>query len=471
MISKLNTYTYFILFAILFTLIVGPTLFTDGMFMDGLIYAAISKNMALGLGSFWSPHLTQTLYPNFFQHPPLALGLQAFFFQLFGDSLLVERIYSLLSFFMAASLIVQLWKAIGKPEQKAWIPLIFWLANPLVIWSAANNMLENTMQIFVLASVWMLVKQYRTKINIWIIPAGLFLFLGFLTKGPFALFPLTFYFWIWFFQRDISFKKTLINSSILLFSLILPFALLILFSNSAANAFETYFQKQLIFSINQVQTVDSRFYVVFRLFNEMLISFGIIVLVVLIRIKQFNYFKIVFSRTYKSFFLFLFLGLSGVLPIMLSLKQSGFYMLAAFPFFSLAMAIFLFPFLEKLGDLTNLKFKYSGIISLIIFVLVFAFSLTLINKKGRDQELLNDVYTLTQHLNNDEVIDIPKSLAQNWPLHSYLARYATISLEDVPKKPHSFYLCKKGQYPENMNDYQEVKIDLVAYSLFQLNKP
>lgn len=54
-------------------LLLIPTLVQDGMFLDGITYSAISRNMANGIGSFWHPHYTETLYPHFNEHPPLYL--------------------------------------------------------------------------------------------------------------------------------------------------------------------------------------------------------------------------------------------------------------------------------------------------------------------------------------------------------------------------------------------------------------
>ncbi|MDR1182885.1 MAG: hypothetical protein LBL13_13005, partial [Bacteroidales bacterium] len=57
-------------------IIISPHALSDGMFMDGLIYSTIAKNMANGLCSFWEPHFTTTCHANFYEHPPLAFGLQ-----------------------------------------------------------------------------------------------------------------------------------------------------------------------------------------------------------------------------------------------------------------------------------------------------------------------------------------------------------------------------------------------------------
>lgn len=46
-----------------------------GMFGDGLLYAAIAKNLAHGVGTFWAPVLSSTTYAPFREHPPFGLGL------------------------------------------------------------------------------------------------------------------------------------------------------------------------------------------------------------------------------------------------------------------------------------------------------------------------------------------------------------------------------------------------------------
>ena len=79
-----NSISYYIIIVGLFLCICAPTLWSDGMFMDGLYYAAISRNLADGLGTFWYLHHTDFSHPIFHEHPPLAIGIQSIFFYLFG---------------------------------------------------------------------------------------------------------------------------------------------------------------------------------------------------------------------------------------------------------------------------------------------------------------------------------------------------------------------------------------------------
>ena len=140
-----------------FIAICAPTLFSDGMFLDGVTYAAIAKNMANGFGEFWSPYYSDSLFPKFHEHPPLAIGIQAFFFKVFGDSIYVERIYSLATYLITGRIIVLIWKRITGSFQFGWLPMLLWFLVTDTVWACSNNMLENTMMIFTtLSFLWIL---------------------------------------------------------------------------------------------------------------------------------------------------------------------------------------------------------------------------------------------------------------------------------------------------------------------------
>jgi 4-amino-4-deoxy-L-arabinose transferase-like glycosyltransferase len=81
--------------AIVFTVLLLPALVQQGMFLDGVSYACIARNMAIGLGDFSHPHYTTTLYPVCYEQPPLVYWLQSLFFRLLGDHFWVERLYAI----------------------------------------------------------------------------------------------------------------------------------------------------------------------------------------------------------------------------------------------------------------------------------------------------------------------------------------------------------------------------------------
>src|SRR5262245_65331367 len=113
-----------------------------GMFVDGVTYAVVARNMAQGVGSFWKPAFSATVYPEFYEQPPLGVGLQALAFALFGDHLAVERIFSVVVFAVHALLIVAIWRLL-LPRRYDVIPLFFWILPAAVTWAVVNNMLEN----------------------------------------------------------------------------------------------------------------------------------------------------------------------------------------------------------------------------------------------------------------------------------------------------------------------------------------
>ena len=143
----------------IFLILTGSSLFSDGMFMDGLYYATISRNLAFGIGEFWQPIFTPT-DSVFWGHPPLAFGLQSLGFKIFGDSIYVERFYSFFTFIFSGFIIYLIWKEVSKKElhHLFWIPLLLWTLVPLVPWAAANNILENTMAIFIYLAVLFILK-------------------------------------------------------------------------------------------------------------------------------------------------------------------------------------------------------------------------------------------------------------------------------------------------------------------------
>ncbi len=187
-----KTIYFYIVVLTIFLGICSPFLFSYGMFLDGTTYATIARNMAIGKGTFWMPYYTETLYSAFYEQPPLALWLESLFFRIFGTSIFVERFYSVLSITLVGFLIVKIWKEITGEIKTAWFPLLLFVLFPIITWTSTNNMLENTMSIFICTSVLFYLKSIRKQTVYLTVISGLSLFLGTLSKGIVAFFPWTF---------------------------------------------------------------------------------------------------------------------------------------------------------------------------------------------------------------------------------------------------------------------------------------
>jgi hypothetical protein len=436
---RFKHFPFYLIVLALFLGIISPAMFSDGMFLDGVTYAAISKNLAHGLGSFWDLHYTKTLYPHFHEHPPLAMGLQSLLFRGFGDSLLIERFYSLATFMITGLILAVTWVRVADKATSslAWLPLLFWVTIPLVTWAAPNNILENTLMIFTGLSVFFILESQVRNRFLFLSLAGIMLFLGFLTKGFVALFPLTLPAWIWIFRTGGTLKRSFLDTSVLTAALVIPFLLMFLVMPESRDSLITYLNIQVLGSLREVRNVDTRLFILGRLILELLPGTVLVLIMVLSTRKQRNV-----QLLQRWFYLFVALGLSGVLPIMISLKQRGFYILAAFPYFALALALLTAPRVKILLDKMDVRtrgfglFRFTGI-------LLLAVSLTLItlqyNRVGRDRELIGDITLLKEVIPEGATIAVPSELCENWSLHAYLQRYATISL-DCHRPFNSSYL-------------------------------
>ena len=133
-----------------------PLLLTRGMSLDGVIYATISRNMALGMGEFWHPAFTDD-GNRFIDSPPLAFLLESVFFCALGDRWWVERLYSLSTALPTGCILVLIWRRLahgsGELRNFAWLPLALWLSMPSWYWIYRNNYLENTLGIFTALAV------------------------------------------------------------------------------------------------------------------------------------------------------------------------------------------------------------------------------------------------------------------------------------------------------------------------------
>lgn len=447
-------------------IVLSPFLFSEGMFMDGLLYACVSRNLALGIGDVWHLHLSDTLYPLFNEHPPLAFLLQSGFFRLFGDQPFVESLYSVCTFALTTFLMFLCWREIAPVEDKNrfWLPFSLWLTIPLVSWSVSNNLLENTMMIFTTASIWLFLLNLRRP-SPWLLPvAGFALFLAALTKGFVALFPLSLPFWSFWVMKNYSLPRLIKESLIFLVFLILPFLLMFWLIPDSFDSLLRYFHKQVIGSLSSVQTVSSRFYILLRLLTELVPVF-IILIFSMIRTRKVVNFK--FRHGY--FWLMLFTGLSGVLPIMISMKQSGFYMLAALPVLALAMSFLLLdPARKFVIWLDGFLFfrRIQWITAAIIFILGIGLNFYFSGKIGRDEEKILDVNTIAATLPQGSTISVPAVLYDDWSLQGYLERKAFISLDAREIFKHDYYLTTHHDLSVD-SMYRKLPIGLKQYQLYQ----
>ena len=467
--SEFNrTLPFYLLAAGVYLIIVCKDLFSNGMFLDGLIYSTVSKNLANGLGTFWNPHFTATCLSDFHEHPPLAFGIQSIFYRILGESRYVDKLYSLLTVIIAGYIIVRIWKNLG--YRNGWLPLFIWILTPTVFWASYNDLLENTLTVFTSLSVLFCLKNQKDNNYFFIFLSGLMLSMGFLTKGFVAFFPWTFPFFLWFFLKQKTFGKMAIESALILVFTLTPLILLVLFVPDAGPSLKKYIDGQVINSLKNIVTVDSRFDIIKRLFFELIPSVCLcIMFVIWVRLKKNP--AILTKENFAKTGVFVSLGLTGVLPIMISLKQSGFYIVPSYPFFAIATAVFIYPFIDSLIIRMNYEskgfmfFKWIGY-GLIITGIIL--SLSSANKFSRDKDKITDTYLIMPEIPKGTVINIAPGMYEDWSLHAYYGRFKNISLDAEPGNKREYLLIKNEYYSDTINSlYNNIKLNTIDYQLFK----
>jgi 4-amino-4-deoxy-L-arabinose transferase-like glycosyltransferase len=436
-----------------------PVLVQDGMFMDGTLYSAVSHNLANGIGTFWFPSFSYNnlagIHDSFHEQPPLVFAIQSLFFKLFGDSMYVERFYTLLCLIVNMFLIRTLWREIFKTDKHtqelSWLPVLFWITVPVCFWSFSNNMHENTVSMFILLAVlfiYELITQ-KQKIAIRLILAGVFIFLASFSKGLPGLFPIAIPF-VFLYKDQISFKKALLYAGVL-FLVVASLYGIMLLSSSARESLYNYAVLRLFKRVNDVPTTTNYLDTLFRLIFESGIM-AALVLIVRLCTRKFTAERTEHPTRSITFFL---IGLLGILPLMLTLVQKGFYMVPALPFIAIGFSILIAPQVNIL--FTRLEESKLLPALKIIFILVAITTITLpvinLGKSSRDKELLEDIHRMGAVIPEKSVINCSKEFISDWSLQTYLSRYYFISL-DI-NIPHDYYLCNKNEYREKKSLYDE----------------
>ena len=321
----------------LFFILSTAHLFTPGQFMDGATYAAVARNLAEGLGTPWDLFYTPTLYPHFVEHPPLHIWLQSLFFHAFNDHWWVEDVYGLVVWVLTAIGIDRLGRWSGLSQRALQWALLLWTLIPVVTWSYGNNVLETTLSA---CMVWAAATAvFGMRRNQWLYSwlAGIWVAAGFLVKGPVALFPwaLPFFWHLTGNCPDSSPKRMAKDSVGLMLGTLVPLGLLWLLPD-ARTYLEAYWNKQVVHSIEAIQTVENRWFLPANFAVQLIVP--LIVALGVLKFRPIAEGRQVISPRTVAFFL---IALSSVLPMMISLKQRDFYATPAYPFAALALAFLL----------------------------------------------------------------------------------------------------------------------------------
>ena len=413
----------------LFGLFACNNLLTRGMFMDGLIYTSVAANMAEGVGSFWHPVYTATQFPQFYEHPPLMMWLLSLWMRLFGTSMMAAKGYSVAVVLLTAALTVAVWKQLGFKTSLGWLPLLMMTLIPDVALAAHNNYLESTMTLFVLASVWLVL---RGKGVGWHLLAGVMLAAAFLTKGPTGLFPLALPALLWLFGTRKGFGQAAVGTLAMAAGLAAPMVLLWFCVPDAQEFLHKYFENQVIGG-SQV-LVTSRTYIVKTLFSHTAVVLVVALAVVLFGILKKSAPWRPTRDSWRRFGLVFALALCGTLPMMVSTKQRAFYLLTVFPFVALAVAALLEPLARHMEK--QLQRPAMTVATVAVLMAAVITNALHYGKPGRDKAMLHDMDVMATEVHDGELVALAPELASNNSLHGYWYFYHRVTLDANAQHRH-----------------------------------
>lgn len=456
-------------------LLTVPKLIQDGMFLDGMLYTSVSHNLGNGIGSFWFPVFSPSNYnsdsPFFHEHPPLVFGIQSLFFRLLGNSMYVERFYTFLTMCISAFLINVLWRTIYEREEQmkklSWFPILFWITIPSCSWSYSNNMMENTMGIFTLTAVILSYKAVESRSNkpALLIFSGVFVFLATMSKGLPGFFPLALPLLHWIIFRKKSFMIAIFQTLLIISApAVLYFVLFKLPQSRESLSF--YLTERLLSRISDRPTVGNRFYILKRLFTELIPQILFTLLIILVPKLKKSSGQLTGNISLSA--LFFFTGLAASVPMILTMVQRGFYLVPSFPYFAIGFSILIAPLVLKFkeGIITNAgKFKIFRILSIVLFVFAIGLSLLQKGKTVRDRDILHDVHTIGNAIPNKSALTINLDIATTYVLECYFIRYYYISL--YIDEPKDYLMVKKTMDPPNPADFEKLNIETKLYDIYR----
>jgi len=458
--------TLWLLTAAVFIALLAPVLVQHGMFLDGVTHACIAKNLANGIGGFSKPFYTPALDPVFFGQPPLALWLQSVFFKIFGDHFWVERLYSFCTAIVCVGGIVINWQLLLKVtlieeaslfSRTSWLPVLLWIPTPIVFWAYQNNMLECTMSVFVLFSSYFALKSVFEKKNGLLAVAALLTSAAVLCKGPVGFFPVAVPLAAWFAFRPISLAGAIVRSSLMLLLSLAMLALVILVVPGAQQYLDLYLHKQLIPTLSgaQEKQVWNRLKILMELFSQFAAP-----AILLIMVFAKRYFRGLHLS--KSALFYLFLGLAGCLPLIISPKQSAHYLVPAMPFFSLGFAAI---FSERLRWNETMAAKRQKILEKLAWLILvgsIVFSLSFFGKYRRDEHKIRDIQAICAQVGERTIISVPSHLSTDWLSIAYFGRFGNVGLESGTN--HDHYLTENGSSAPL--EYRKSDLTLNGYELW-----
>jgi hypothetical protein len=398
------------------------------MFLDGITYAAVSSMLADGIGSYDAPFYTTYLGPIFYEHLPLGLIIESWFFDVLGQHFWVERLYCLIVLGISLLGMRKLWHYLtGGGISSAWLCFLY-ITIPLVFWSYREHTLEVSMTAFCIWAVYGGIKAIdKTSVG-WAVVCAALTMTAVWCKGPTGAFTVTAPL-LYAICTRIDFKRFSIGTvPIIGFALM---SIILLQVEVTRNIFTQYLEAQLLPSLagEREITATNRLELLLDLALEIVVPLALAIIVWGISRRFSNAVQLTGLDRRKIGFLLL-VGISASVPLIISLKQRRFYLLPSLPFYTMAIAYWSMPYL--VATKSHITQKWRTALGLTGLAIILVSSIIMVANAGgyaRNQAIIEDIIAIDLHVEDEQVISADQALCDDWAIHAYFARYARVSLQ------------------------------------------
>jgi hypothetical protein len=474
MLSKRLPFFLGLLSSSVFILLMLVPMSQQGMSYDGIVYAALSKNMALGVGSVWSPSYSQTIWHHFYEHPALALYFQSLYFKILGQGYIVERFYALTMALLQLSVVCWLWCRTQKPEKHSYpLLLLLWVLVPLNVLAYKHNYLDGTATFFSSVSSALLIVFYSdTKLK----KIGLlslvtfFLGLGFFSNGPVYLFPLVIPLLQAFILKQRSYRQAFIDTVVLMVLLVLFGCCFFWLFPEAKDNMMSYLNTQVFASLKGKRITPYTGFGHFYILVHFLRAYWLATLITLMLIgtvwRQHGLSTVCANMKKREGYFYLCLALLSSMPVGVSPRQLFHYIIPSAPFYVLALMCFAYPAWCALMKALQKKITAQKVLagfSSFLFIISITYLTINVGAYSRHENILRDIERMKKTVRQDEILDASFKVRDLGIVGAYFARASFISLDNGHTRRYYLSL-KKERSPKG---YKSVPIEMVRFSLWK----
>ena len=444
----------------IYCLLVSQKILILGKHGDGVEYAAVARNLTEGQGTFWSLYLDDTFHPIWREHPPLVFWIQGLFIKVFGDGPYLEGVYGFIIGLIILLLTAIFWQQVRHDFRLtlagSWWPVLLLTALPTFAYYMQTNRLVITFMILALLAT---LAAYRSILAgrctiLYALLCGVLIYLGFIAKGPVALFPLAVPAIAWVTLRA-NFSRVIISTVIAVIVFVLIMLATFYFYPESLTFWRGFWHAQVMASLKSARAAqDSYWYYADRWSREMAVLFSVICVLMLITRTHPRHIR--FNR--QACF-FLLIAIAGSLPFFFSKRQKLRYLLQSYPFFILGMAFLTnYVGLKIEGILAEKRKIRQAVVvaALLFFSIATAAMLYRKDHVKKRHQFYEDFYLNNIQLPERSTISIcpPERLVDDWVFTIDMQRFYKVSL--TADLGHDYLIIDKNSNCKVADGYQKV---------------